>query len=89
MSAREMKRTDPVLPMQGGRQTQVDPGGGAREEAVRRRAYQLFEKRGRKDGYDLQDWLDAEVLVRAEQIDSELIGIASENGRAAGQFLAK
>ena len=29
-------------------------------EAVRTRAYNLFEERGRMDGYDLEDWLRAE-----------------------------
>ncbi len=43
----------------------IDPGYPAREEAIRRRAYELFERRGRKHGYDLQDWLDAEIEVRA------------------------
>ena len=31
-----------------------------REEAVRRRAYQLYEMRGRADGHELEDWLQAE-----------------------------
>jgi hypothetical protein len=29
-------------------------------EAIRFRAYQLFEQRGRRDGYDIEDWLRAE-----------------------------
>jgi len=34
---------------------------------IARKAYELYEERGRRDGYDLQDWLDAEETVM-EQI---------------------
>lgn len=27
-------------------------------------AYQLYERRGREDGHDLEDWLKAEEIVR-------------------------
>lgn len=30
-------------------------------EQVRRRAYELYEQRGRQDGYHEQDWLQAEA----------------------------
>jgi hypothetical protein len=30
------------------------------EEEIRRRAYELYEFRGREDGHDLDDWLLAE-----------------------------
>jgi len=32
-----------------------------REEEIRRRAYALYEQRGREDGHDVDDWLRAEV----------------------------
>ena len=35
------------------------------EEEIRRRAYQLFEERGREDGHDLDDWLRAEAEISA------------------------
>ncbi|MGA8189298.1 MAG: DUF2934 domain-containing protein [Candidatus Sulfotelmatobacter sp.] len=31
------------------------------EEEIRRRAYELYEERGREDGHDLDDWLRAEA----------------------------
>lgn len=31
------------------------------EERIRRRAYALYEQRGRLDGHDLDDWLLAEA----------------------------
>ncbi len=33
------------------------------EEQIRQRAYQLYEERGRLDGYSIEDWLRAEEEV--------------------------
>ncbi len=66
MATRKPKRkpvSDPVLTTQGGRQMPLDPGGSVREDAIRNRAYELFERRGCMHGHDLQDWLDAEAQV--------------------------
>jgi Protein of unknown function (DUF2934) len=30
------------------------------EDGIRRRAYELYEQRGREDGRDVEDWLRAE-----------------------------
>lgn len=35
-------------------------------ERIARKAYELWEQRGRQDGNDLRDWLDAEALVMEE-----------------------
>ena len=32
-------------------------------EEIRRRAYELYEARGRGDGHDLEDWLEAEAEI--------------------------
>ncbi len=69
MMAHARQNLDPVLPDQGGREMPKDPGGSDREEIVRRCAYALYERRGRKNGYDVQDWLDAEAQVRANALD--------------------
>ncbi len=34
------------------------------EHAIRARAYELYEKRGREDGFAQQDWFQAEAEVR-------------------------
>ncbi len=34
------------------------------EELVRVKAYELYEKRGRIDGHDVEDWLRAEAEIR-------------------------
>lgn len=31
------------------------------EELIRRRAYELYEQRGRAEGHELDDWLKAEL----------------------------
>jgi Protein of unknown function (DUF2934) len=36
------------------------------EDQIRRRAYELYEARGREEGYDLDDWLRAEVEITAK-----------------------
>jgi len=33
------------------------------EEQIRGRAYQLYEARGRENGSDLEDWLQAEIDI--------------------------
>ena len=34
---------------------------------VARAAYELFQQRGCVDGHDVEDWLQAEAIVRARQ----------------------
>jgi Protein of unknown function (DUF2934) len=34
-----------------------------REELIRLRAYELYEARGCGDGYDVEDWLEAEAEI--------------------------
>jgi hypothetical protein len=33
------------------------------EEEIRKRAYELFEARGREEGHELEDWLRAEEEI--------------------------
>ena len=37
------------------------------EERIRQRAYQLYEQRGRVDGFALDDWLQAEGEILGAQ----------------------
>ena len=41
--------------------TTLDPA--ALEDKIRLRAYEFYEKRGREDGHDLGDWLQAEAEI--------------------------
>ena len=36
---------------------------GSLQEEIERVAYDLYEQRGRIDGHDLEDWLEAERIV--------------------------
>lgn len=35
-------------------------------ERIAKKAYELWEQRGRRDGHDLEDWFDAEAMVMEE-----------------------
>lgn len=37
------------------------------EELIRRRAYEIYEQRGRVEGQDLEDWLLAEADLKKRQ----------------------
>jgi hypothetical protein len=37
------------------------------EAEIRTRAYQIYEQRGRVDGHDLEDWLQAESETTTER----------------------
>jgi hypothetical protein len=49
--------------------TTLPQSQGNVEDLIRFRAYELYEQRGRNDGFDLEDWLRAEneVTRRAAQ----------------------
>jgi Protein of unknown function (DUF2934) len=36
-------------------------------DLIGKKAYELFEKRGREHGHDLDDWLEAEKLVKTRK----------------------
>jgi len=40
---------------------------GKLEEQIRRRAYQLYEERGKEDGHEAEDWHRAEEEVRGKE----------------------
>jgi hypothetical protein len=40
---------------------QKTDSGGELQDQLRARAFQLYEQRGRNDGHDLDDWLQAEA----------------------------
>ena len=53
-----MQRTDQV---QANQSTQVET---QRQEEIRRRAFQIYQRRGMSDGLDVDDWLQAEAELR-------------------------
>jgi Protein of unknown function (DUF2934) len=47
----------------------VDLDGAALQQQIAKKAYERYLDRGQIDGYDMEDWLTAEQLVRAELCD--------------------
>jgi len=64
--------TDPQAASTQGETGEVSAENSARDEEIRRRAYEIYLKRGEQPGRDLDDWLQAErelergVLRRAQ-----------------------
>lgn len=38
------------------------------QELIQKLAYELYEKKGRKDGNDVEDWLLAEKIIKSQNI---------------------
>jgi hypothetical protein len=47
---------------------QLDPAFDETEERIRLRAYELYEKRGKRPGHALEDWLQAEAELTRPQL---------------------
>ena len=43
------------------------------EDQIRRRAYELYEERGRENGHELEDWLHAEEEIQEMQARSAAV----------------
>jgi len=57
-----MKTTPKMAAPQRTTKQAAKPTDGLRDK-IRRRAYELYEQRGKEDGRDLDDWLQAESDV--------------------------
>ena len=57
-----MKPT-PTTPSPRMTPNQTTTSSAEHQEQVRRRAYELYEQRGRDDGHELDHWLQAELEV--------------------------
>jgi hypothetical protein len=60
-----MKPT-PTMPLRHGIH-QTTESTSEIQEQIRRRAYELYEQRGRDDGHELDDWLRAESEVTQQK----------------------
>ncbi len=41
-------------------------GDGAIRDAIAKKAYEIYEERGRANGMDFEHWLEAEAIIKAE-----------------------
>ncbi len=62
---------------------------GAVRERIGRRAYELYELRGRVDGFDLQDWLQAKQEVLSETRQSEKFTVTETKESGEPEALAQ
>ncbi len=53
-----VKRSEPTFTI---------PDPAQLEEQIRLRAYELYEERGREDGHEVEDWLQAEGEILGTQ----------------------
>ena len=62
----KQKISDPVVSDQSGRAMPIDPLGANApvEQTIRRRAYEIYEQRGRVEGQALDHWLEAERQIK-------------------------
>ena len=65
-STNRKENADPVQPDQSGRMMLADPLGinAPREERVRLKAYELYERRGGTGGHADDDWIRAQAEVK-------------------------
>jgi hypothetical protein len=56
-----MKRVEPERP------NRLSHLPGNQQEQIRLRAFEIYQQRGRQDGYELEDWLQAESEVLDNQ----------------------
>jgi hypothetical protein len=56
-------KSKPKIPTPQRIMRQTPTSGDDQQEQIRRRAYELYEQRGRGDGFALDDWLQAEWEV--------------------------
>jgi hypothetical protein len=52
---------------------------------IRRQAYRLYEQRGRGDGFDVQDWLNAEREIVSRIKSGEAMSLDPQERRARQQ----
>lgn len=63
-------RTSPKAPAKPAGSTSAEKNNGNAqpelESAIRSRAYELYMERGRQDGFDQDDWFQAEAEITAQ-----------------------
>jgi hypothetical protein len=63
VAALEPTNVAPVLTMNV---ADISRKASLHEAEIRELAFSLYEQRGRRDGHDLEDWLEAEALLQSQ-----------------------
>lgn len=69
MPSEVRRRSDSGAPSSNDAPTTTNRSMISDDEAVRSRAYEKYEERGREQGHDLDDWLEAERELHETQED--------------------
>jgi hypothetical protein len=56
------------------------------EQQIQQRAYELYEQRGRADGHELDDWLQAECEIKGTQVNAAQRAAGGSAGLVAGDL---
>jgi hypothetical protein len=59
------------------------------EEQIRRRAYELYERRGRQVGHETEDWLQAEAELAAERNQPVAVAAVKKTRKAPAPTTGK
>lgn len=69
MKTRTTTKTEkPLLFSAGRKSAHVSSNNNDVQQRIAARAYALYEERGYRQGYDLQDWVDAEREILSRQM---------------------
>ena len=68
MSSKPSTSREPKQPSTEGGKEERSEGNPAREEEIKRRAYEIYLERGEAPGRDLEDWLQAERELASHEI---------------------
>jgi hypothetical protein len=68
---RDREAGDPLMAVTTSFPAPVRPLAGPRHDAIARRAYELYERRGRADGHDWEDWFNAERELWERAVESQ------------------
>ena len=61
----------------------MEPGTRYSEDDVRRRAFELWERHGRREGHEVEFWLQAERELKSEESGSDTSRGISANAAGA------
>jgi hypothetical protein len=59
-----MPDTKKAKPVAAGKRAKKSDG--ALRDAIAKKAYEIYEERGREHGMDFEHWLEAEAIIKAE-----------------------
>ena len=68
MSSKPRTSRQSIQPSREGRKEERSVVNPAREEEIKRRAYEIYLERGEERGRDLEDWLQAERELASHEI---------------------